>query len=219
VFSIFKPLSVAVLISGGALSPASAAIVYSNYFTGGPVGSPGYVTEGTGSTFDGFTVSSGSVDLIGSYWRAPIAPIATAGSVDLDGTSPGAITLTTNVTLAAGTYALDFYLSGNPDGLPTTKQVDVGVGGVSQDFTYTLNGNTHTDMKYVLEQVDFTTTGGVLPLSFMSLDSNSPYGPVIGSLTISAIPETSTWAMMLLGFLGVGFLAYRRNGNRSFRIA
>jgi hypothetical protein len=27
---------------------------------------------------------------------------------------------------------------------------------------------------------------------------------------IAAVPEASTWAMMLLGFMGVGFLAYRR---------
>lgn len=212
---LLRTLSAAV-ITAGALSPASAAVVYQNYFTGG---GSSFITEGSGSTFDGFTVTNGSVDLIGRYWQAPIAPIAIAGSVDLDGTSPGAIELTTNVTLKAGTYALDFYLSGNPDGLPTTKSVEVGVGGVTKDFTYTLNGNTHTNMKYVLEQVDFTTAGGVLPLSFMSQDGSSPYGPVIGSLTISAIPETSTWAMMLLGFLGVGFLSYRRTGNRSFRIA
>jgi hypothetical protein len=30
--------------------------------------------------------------------------------------------------------------------------------------------------------------------------------------TIAAVPELSTWAMMLLGFAGIGFLAYR---NRS----
>jgi PEP-CTERM motif len=29
-------------------------------------------------------------------------------------------------------------------------------------------------------------------------------------LTISAVPEPSTWAMMILGFAGVGFMAYRR---------
>jgi hypothetical protein len=27
---------------------------------------------------------------------------------------------------------------------------------------------------------------------------------------VSAVPEPSTWAMMLLGFAGVGFIAYRR---------
>jgi hypothetical protein len=39
--------------------------------------------------------------------------------------------------------------------------------------------------------------------------------PIVGvtSVTItleSAVPEPSTWAMMLLGFAGVGFMAYRR---------
>jgi hypothetical protein len=28
--------------------------------------------------------------------------------------------------------------------------------------------------------------------------------------TISAIPEPATWALMILGFAGVGFMAYRR---------
>jgi hypothetical protein len=28
--------------------------------------------------------------------------------------------------------------------------------------------------------------------------------------TIGGVPEPSTWAMMMLGFAGVGFLAYRR---------
>jgi hypothetical protein len=30
------------------------------------------------------------------------------------------------------------------------------------------------------------------------------------TITIAAVPEPSTWAMMILGFAGVGFLAYRR---------
>lgn len=33
--------------------------------------------------------------------------------------------------------------------------------------------------------------------------------------TVAAVPEPSTWAMMILGFLGVGFIAYRRNQNDS----
>ena len=27
---------------------------------------------------------------------------------------------------------------------------------------------------------------------------------------VAAVPEPSTWAMMILGFFGVGFMAYRR---------
>jgi hypothetical protein len=31
------------------------------------------------------------------------------------------------------------------------------------------------------------------------------------SLSVSAVPEPSTWAMMILGFAGVGFMAHRRS--------
>jgi hypothetical protein len=45
----------------------------------------------------------------------------------------------------------------------------------------------------------------------------SHYG---GSFSISAVPEPSTWAMMILGFIGVGFMAYRRKDKQAgFRFA
>jgi PEP-CTERM motif len=36
---------------------------------------------------------------------------------------------------------------------------------------------------------------------------------------IAAVPEPSTWAMMILGFVGVGFMSYRRRSNGGFRVA
>jgi hypothetical protein len=33
------------------------------------------------------------------------------------------------------------------------------------------------------------------------------------------IAEPSTWAMMILGFMGVGFMAYRRKNRFAFRLA
>jgi hypothetical protein len=33
---------------------------------------------------------------------------------------------------------------------------------------------------------------------------------VLDNASVAAVPEASTWAMMILGFVGVGFLAYRR---------
>jgi len=44
-------------------------------------------------------------------------------------------------------------------------------------------------------------------------------GEAFFSTTISAVPEPSTWAMMILGFLGVGFVACRRKSPSAFRIA
>jgi hypothetical protein len=41
-------------------------------------------------------------------------------------------------------------------------------------------------------------------------DTNS--GSVVVTPVTPSVPEPSTWAMMLLGFTGVGFLAYRKHG-------
>ena len=46
--------------------------------------------------------------------------------------------------------------------------------------------------------------------------------PTDESLTISVtsgVPEPSTWAMMILGFAGVGFTAYRRKSKQALRAA
>jgi hypothetical protein len=44
-------------------------------------------------------------------------------------------------------------------------------------------------------------------------------GSAQSSIHVSAVPEPSTWAMMILGFMGVGFMAYRRKGKLRFRLA
>jgi hypothetical protein len=36
---------------------------------------------------------------------------------------------------------------------------------------------------------------------------------------VAAVPEPSTWAMLLLGFAGVGFMAYRRNSKPALMAA
>ena len=39
------------------------------------------------------------------------------------------------------------------------------------------------------------------------------------SRSVDGVPEPSTWAMMILGFAGVGFIAYRRKRQGAFRLA
>jgi hypothetical protein len=58
------------------------------------------------------------------------------------------------------------------------------------------------------------------------LDINPPdtagFGPDAGpltSFTVTAVPEPSTWAMMVLGFAGVGFMAYRRKSKPALMAA
>ena len=41
----------------------------------------------------------------------------------------------------------------------------------------------------------------------------------LGTGTIAAVPEPSTWAMMILGFLGLGVVAFRRKAGAALRAA
>ena len=45
-----------------------------------------------------------------------------------------------------------------------------------------------------------------------AIDPRSNYGwdSTVGLATVSSIPEPSTWAMMILGFAGIGAMTYRR---------
>jgi len=199
-------------LAGFASVPANAAvnlIADGNFDT--PLSAGNFTTYSATQSFGAgnvWSVSSGSVDEIGGYWQAPPAG---GGSVDLSGNSAGAIQQSFNAT--TGNYNLQFYLSGNPDGgLATTKQITVSIGGVTQDFFYTLGGsNSRSNMNYVLETLAFTSLGGPNLVSFTS-DTDSAFGGVIGGVTVSAIPEPATWTMLLLGFGAIGWTLRRRQG-------
>jgi hypothetical protein len=58
-------------------------------------------------------------------------------------------------------------------------------------------------------------------LAYLNIhDATFPGGEIRGQLILTAVPEPSTWAMMILGFAGVSFMAYRRRNNvASLRVA
>ena len=151
-----------------------------------------------------WTVTSGSIDWIGTYWQAP----PTGGySVDLDGNTPGAISNTIN--LLPGVYTLNFFLAGNPDGAPTIKTVQVTAGSTTQSFTFNDTGATETNMNWVPASMNFTVTGvgeTATPITFASADTGSgllAFGPVVGGVSV---PEASFYADALAFALGLAAL-------------
>jgi hypothetical protein len=62
-----------------------------------------------------------------------------------------------------------------------------------------------------------------LTINDLSLTGTTTSADITGQISnvvtgVAAVPEPSTWAMMLLGFAGIGFMAYRRKNNVVFRI-
>ncbi len=67
----------------------------------------------------------------------------------------------------------------------------------------------------------FLGTQGENTLTFYITDGGLPSAFAFDVESVTAVPEPSTWAMMILGFSGVGFLAYRRRNKAggTFRLA
>jgi PEP-CTERM motif len=136
---------------------------------------------------------------------------------DVSGTfaSPDNISLT-------GTFTAD-----NPFGGVT--EVHLAVGGLARDFNFFYGSGfpdpsillQTSDLPILLLAVDFSggATGGVITAGsvFSCGDPNCTTfityaSDLTGTFTpqIAAVPEPSTWAMMILGFAGVSFMTFRR---------
>jgi choice-of-anchor C domain-containing protein len=196
------------------LATPAKADIFNSTFSGTVTGNGGaFTTIGATDTFAGWTVNSGSIDWIGTYWAAPLTGNQmTTGdhSVDLDGNSPGSISTTFNTTMGQ-TYVVNFYLAGNPDGLPEVKTVNVSADALTpQVFTFDDIGATYANMNWTKETYSFTAGGPTTTLTFASGDVNSPYGPAIGDVSVSATPEPGFYGVMAIGLAGLGLALARR---------
>jgi hypothetical protein len=114
-------------------------------------------------------------------------------------------------TTVGATYEVSFALLGN---------LDVSLNGNSI-FT----ASTQDWSFYTLEVVAtsaFSTLGFSTP-GFDIFSVPAVPGPSSGvdavSFEVAAVPEPSTWAMMLLGFAGIGLMAYRRKNMVALKAA
>jgi choice-of-anchor C domain-containing protein len=201
---------------------ASAALIQNGSFefgTNGP-GAGAFVTiPGSGATINNWTVN-GNVDWINGYWQASDG----THSVDLNGTTQGDVQQSIS-TVAGQHYLLTFDLSANPDHLdanPDTRKVTVSAGATSNVFSYTFSEppNSRTSMNWLSYSMSFTGTGAPMLIDFSSaVGQNCCYGAALDNVNVTAVPEPATWGMMILGFLGVGIVGYRRRSKMAFRIA
>jgi hypothetical protein len=121
----------------------------------------------------------------------------------------------------AGTAAYWSVINNGSDATPLNEVDGVFTPFETATVSVLINGNTYQAFKdpdgvfdansvLLTTLVDNTFSHGQFALydhdSAMSFSNFT----VSGSLVSGAVPEPSTWAMMLLGFAGLGFMAYRK---------
>ena len=178
-----------------AAAQAAPIITNGSFETSATVqGGPAFVTLNNGSTaIDGWTVTSGSIDYILSYWPAQDG----SRSIDLSGNGNGSISQTFNTT--AGTrYVVNFFLGGNFDGPPPSKTIQASAGGFTGNFTYTPTGSGRFQ-GYNSYSFGFVGNGSPTTLTFSSL-TGTAFGAALDNVSVTAVPEPASWALMIAGF-------------------
>jgi hypothetical protein len=199
------------------VASANAAVLLSDNFDGENGGVPTLNYSG----FANFNVSNsgtgGAVDLIGNGFF-DFYP-GNGLYVDICGSSAACGVLTTKTTFAAGNYTITLNLGGNAR------------TGNSDTTTVSFGTNTTSFMLSPTQQATEVWNVSLSGPGQLSIGDTGLDGPHIGNILFSvevdsvgatvtsSVPEPSTWAMMILGFAGVGFMAYRRrNQTAAFRV-
>jgi choice-of-anchor C domain-containing protein len=146
--------------------------------------------ESPSAAIDGWTVTSGNVDWVGSYWQAADG----ARSVDLDGAEHvnGAISQTFDTSVNS-TYVVTFGISGNPDLGLGTKSLTVDAGAAATPFSYEVTAaNSRADMLWSTRTYTFVATSTSTTLTFTSTtpEPAKGYGAVIDNVVVTQTLHT-----------------------------
>jgi len=126
---------------------------------------------------------------------------------------PDTLSQTITTTVAGQNYLLSFWRF-QDGGVPTSLTVTWdGTTVFSESYTGTYGGAPY-------QQFSSNVIGtGSDTLVFTSVQNPAFTYLDDVSLNVAAVPEPSTWAMMLLGFAGLGFMAYRRKSRPALMAA
>jgi hypothetical protein len=97
----------------------------------------------------------------------------------------------------------------SPTGSPYSQTDSAGF-----NFVAIHNAQAELIFEYSTSQTSFDLSG----YGSSAFSNARFYSASGGPFPVGPIPEPATWAMMILGFFGVGFMAYRRKSQMSLRL-
>jgi hypothetical protein len=172
-----------------------------------------------------FSAGASTIQLAGSglSYTNSTFDVTTAGSFVAIGNAPGAPNVNNLGSFTLNNTTFDY--TNNHFNLLVTFSAPSGTTPTSVVIEDLIIGTVSAQGGGILIDFDntahlFTYDGGTFLFSVndVSLTAGGEAGNSIafsGQILVTAVPEPSTWAMMILGFMGVGFMAYRRRSAMS----
>jgi hypothetical protein len=130
--------------------------------------------------------------------------------VDLRFTSP----VNQTVTAFFSPMLVDLNGFNYPNGM-TAAIYDNGVLVSSEDLLHNTNGYSPNPFSATF----FVSANQTVDFLLIPDNGNYSFDSTRAVVSVTSVPEPSTWAMMILGFAGIGFVAYRRKNKVAFRFA
>lgn len=203
---MFKALTVAALASTAVIAPAHAAIVFQSTFenvAGGPgAGQYTFVQEADGWTAGG---PNNPIELQNNVAGAP-APNGGNVFVELDSSRNSSMSR----VIGAGTYQLSFLYSARPGVAAGSNGIEVFLDGVLLDPPGTTDAAGGGTTNWVNVTSGYFTVDQDTTLTFAAAGTSESLGGYVDNITLSAVPEPASWAMMISGFGLVGGAMRRR---------
>jgi hypothetical protein len=161
------------------------------------------------------TVPTGNNVEIGSLTWVNRATTGTDQNFDVDYKFTLSLTNPTNQVFTQ-TFDLDVkqFTNSAGDEIFSLDQSELPGGSI------TVGGYTFSDISFALQSgggATYNGTNWLNPDPSGRQESNTSLMYITAHIT-AAVPEPSTWAMMIMGFFGVGFMAYRRNARPALRL-
>jgi choice-of-anchor C domain-containing protein len=156
-------------------------------FEDGPGGIGEFITltAGTADSTDitGWTVVSGSIDLIGSYWDASDGD----RSIDLNGSEPGAISQVFDTERGA-LYQVFFDMAGNPD-VEGLKILVASTDSTTSEYKFDSTGKTNAEMGWTEMSFIFQAGSESTTLEFAGISPEGVSGPALDNVRVILFPE------------------------------